>query len=636
MNSFTSGKLYYGGDYNPDQWSREVWLEDVRLMREAGVNLVTLGVFAWANIEFSEGDYHFDWLDEIIELLHENGIAVDMATATASPPAWLTVKYPEVLPVSYSGVRHSHGGRQGYCSSSPVYRDRARLLTQQLVNRYSQHPALRMWHVNNEFGCHNPMCFCDVSAASWRRWVLKKYGTLSELNSAWGTSFWSQRYHQWDEVLPPRETPAGTFPNPSMMLDYYRFSNDEILGLYLSERDAIREIDDVHPITTNFMSMRHTRFMDYWKWSDEVDFVSTDHYLIAEDPNQNIDLAFQADLTRGFANGKPWLLMEHSTSAVNWQETNIAKADNQMIQNSLSHVARGSEGAMYFQWRASVSGSEKFHSAMVPHAGTDTRTWRNVVQLGELLAANEALAGASTVPARVAMIFDYESWWALSQKNLPTSQIDYPALAHDWYRALWQLGVRVDFIRPGLKAQELSAYDLVLAPMLYLMGESQESELMDYAANGGSLIASYFTGISDERDTIKLGGYGGKLIGETLGVFVEEFSPVSAGVEVKLSNGMTSSEWSEISQARDAEILATFTSGPAKGSIAVAKNSKGQKPSWYVATRLDDKSAQAFFASVVSELEIATEGGNGVEVIHRGGRRIEINHNEATWSISEA
>jgi beta-galactosidase len=303
-------QLFYGGDYNPEQWSREVWLEDMRLMREAGVNLVTLGVFSWANIETSDGVYEFGWLDEIINLLHENGIGVDLATATASPPAWLTISHPEVLPVNYHGTRLSHGGRQGYCISSPIYKAKSGQLARKLAERYASHPAIKMWHVNNEYGCHNPICYCDVSALAWRVWLQKKYQNLDELNLAWGTNFWSQRYHRWEEILPPRETPVGTYPNPSMVLDYRRFSNDEILDLYLNERDEIRALDAVHPITTNFMSMKHTNVLDYWQWAGEVDFVATDHYLMADDRRNYVDLAFQADLTRGFAGGKPWLLMD--------------------------------------------------------------------------------------------------------------------------------------------------------------------------------------------------------------------------------------------------------------------------------------------------------------------------------------
>lgn len=633
-NAFPT-ELYYGGDYNPEQWGREVWLEDMRLMREAGVNLVSLGVFAWANIEIADGVYEFRWLDEVIELLHENGIGVDLATATASPPAWLTVAHPEMLPVNYSGTRLSHGGRQGYCISSPIYKAKSGQLAAKLAERYGKHPAIKMWHINNEYGCHNPICYCDVSAVAWREWLVERYVTLESLNRAWGTDFWSQRYHSWEEILPPRETPEGTYPNPSMKLDYRRFSNDQIFALYINERESVRRYDPVNPITTNFMSMKHTLVLDYWQWVSAVDFVSTDHYLIASDERNYIDLAFQADLTRGFAGGKPWLLMEHSTSAVNWQDRNVPKAHGEMLANSLSHVARGSNGAMFFQWRQSISGSEKFHSAMVPHSGEKSRIWQSVKQLGAQLKDLEALSGSETETAEVAMIFDYQSWWALSQRNLPSTSISYPELAHDWYRAFWDLGIRVDFVAPGSSKQELSRYKLVLAPMLYLLGEAEEQALIDYSSAGGSLVVSYFSGISNEVDAVKLGGYGGKLVRDHLGVFIDEFAPVRLGEPVNLSNGMAGSEWSEFAQVTTALEVSAYAGGVADGYTAIAKAPSGR--GWYVGTRLDDLSNAEFFTDVSSQLGLERLGGGGVEVIRRGGVTFSIDHNvnQVSWNLDD-
>lgn len=622
--------FFFGGDYNPEQWSPEVWQEDVRLMREANVNLVSLGIFSWANLEVADGDYRFEWLDEIIDLLHENGIAVDLATATASPPAWLTTAHPEILPVTASGVRQNHGGRQNYCISSPIYKAKAVALVAQLAKRYALHPAIRMWHVNNEYGCHNPRCFCDTSAQAWREWLQIKYVNLAALNKAWGTDFWSQRYHEWNQILPPRETPAGTYPNPSMVLDFHRFSNEQILDLFKAERDEIRRHDNKNPITTNFMSLRHAWLIDYWMWSKEVDFVSTDHYLIAQDSENYIDLAFQADLTRGFANGKPWLLMEHSTGAVNWQEQNLPKANGEMIANSISHIARGSNGAMFFQWRQSVSGSEKFHSAMVPHAGTDTRIWRDVVKLGEHVSSLSKLGHSSTDRAQVAMVFDYDSWWAMSQRNLPSTSQEYWKLPYDWYRALWQLGIRVDFVSPDASAKDLAEYRAVLMPNVYLLSDQQEQQFIDYSNNGGSLFVSYFTGISDRSDTVKLGGYGGRLVRETLGVQVTEFAPLNNDEVVQLDSGLTAIEWSQFAKARAENISIKFANGVAAGEVAISKTAG--VPNWYVGTRLTVDSTKQFFSNAMQELGIDRDGGDGVEVIRRGGLRFEIDNLSKTVS----
>ena len=348
-------------------------------MREAGVDLVTLGVFSWAHLQPGPDTWDFDWLDRQMDDLHAAGIRVDLATATASPPPWLTRRHPEMLPVTQDGRTLWPGGRQSFCPSSPVYREHALALCRAMGERYADHPALALWHVSNEIGCHNARCYCDVSAAAFRDWLRARYGDVDRLNEVWGTAFWSQRYGDFDEVLPPRSAPA--FPNPTQQLDFLRFSSDQLLDNFVVERDVLHEVSPGVPVTTNFMVMRQTFEMDYLRWGRELDVVSNDHYLMASDPHAHRELAFSADLTRGTAGGKPWLLMEHSTSAVNWQPRNRAKAPGETIRSSLAHVAHGADAVLFFQWRASRAGAEKFHSALLPHAGTDSRLWREVVQL---------------------------------------------------------------------------------------------------------------------------------------------------------------------------------------------------------------------------------------------------------------
>jgi beta-galactosidase len=343
LGSPGSPALAFGGDYNPEQWSEETWAEDVRLMREAGVNLVSVGIFSWSLLEPSEGVYEFGWLDRVLELLHANGVRVDLANATASPPPWFSHKYPQSLPVTADGVRHSYGSRQAFAASSPAYRRAAAALTERIAGRYREHPAVVMWHVHNEYGCHNQPDYSDGAAAGFRSWLERRYGSLDGLNSAWGTAFWSQRYSAWQEIMPPRT--SGTWVNPTQQLDFARYSSYELLECYKAEAAIIRS-HSPHPVTTNFMgfSMGLHRPVDYWRWAEQMDVVANDHYLAAEDPRNFQQLAATADLTRGWAKGRPWLLMEHSTSAVNWQPRNIAKAPGEMLRDSLQHVARGSTG----------------------------------------------------------------------------------------------------------------------------------------------------------------------------------------------------------------------------------------------------------------------------------------------------
>ena len=627
--------LHFGGDYNPEQWPKEVWKQDIQLMQKAGVNLVSLGIFSWANIEREEGKYDFSWLDEIMDMLHQGGISVDMATATASPPAWMTHKYPEVLPVNFDGVTLVHGGRQAYSASSEVYRKKAAALVEKIAERYAKHPAVVMWHVNNEYGCHAPYDYSEQARKRFVEWLKAHYSSIEELNSSWGTDFWSQRYYSWDEIPVPKRTPDGTHPNPGQQIDFKRFSSDVTLELFKMERDIIKKFDKVHPVTTNFMSMKFTYAMDYFAWAKEVDFVSTDHYLAQHDPQNYIDLAQQADLTRGFAAGKQWLLMEHSSSAVNWQPRNYAKTPGQEMRNSMSFVARGSQGSMYFQWRQGQAGSERFHSALVPHAGEDTRVFREVSELGALLKTLPEVAKYPTDKAKIAMVYDYEQFWALMQANMPTEDLSYSETVATWYRALWELGLRVDFVHPDATAAELGEYKLVLMPMVHMLSDAQESEFTKYAQSGGNLLVGYFSNIADRTLRVKLGGYGGRLVKDVIGVYVEEFYPLRPDQEIKLSNGLHAKLWSELSRLNGAEMVASFKGSDVDGSVAIAKRKLASSTAWYQGTELTLDSQKKFFADIAKSLGIEPEGGDGVEVIRRGPFEFKIDHIKNTVKVKK-
>ncbi len=394
-------RLEYGADYNPEQWPREVWDDDVRLMREAGVTIVSLAIFSWARLEPSAGRYDFGWLDEAMDLLHANGILVDLATATASPPPWLTAAHPAILPVDRHGHTVWPGGRQHWRPTSPVFRSYALRLVSALATRYAGHPALAAWHVSNELGCHNLYDYSDDAAAAFRAWLQARYGSLEALNHAWGTAFWSQHYSAWDEILPPRL--AATHPNPTQQLDFKRFSSDALKDYLRAERDMLRSITPDVPVTTNFMVMGESGGMDYADWAGEIDFVSNDHYR-RPGPDSRDELSFSANFTGNLAGGHPWFLMEHSTSAVNWQPVNVPKKPGELARDSLTHVAHGADAVCFFQWRQSRAGAEKYHSAMLPHAGTDSALFRDVTALGSRLAGLSSVAGTRRTPARAAIV----------------------------------------------------------------------------------------------------------------------------------------------------------------------------------------------------------------------------------------
>ncbi|SNY52679.1 beta-galactosidase [Paractinoplanes atraurantiacus] len=629
----TGSRLEYGADYNPEQWPREVWDEDVRAMREAGVTIVSLAIFSWARIEPADGRYDFAWLDEVMDLLHANGISVDLATATASPPPWLTTAHPEILPVNHEGQILWQGGRQHWRPTSPVFREYALRLVRTMAQRYADHPALVAWHVSNELGCHNIYDYSEDAAQAFRVWLRHRYGTVEALNEAWGTAFWAQRYGEWDEILPPRL--AASFPNPTQQFDFKRFSSDVLKDYLRAEREILRELTPDVPVTTNFMVMGETKGMNYADWAAEVDFVSNDHYRLPG--AQSLDeLSFSANLTGNIAGGRPWFLMEHSTSAVNWQPVNLAKRPGELSRDALTHVAHGADAVCYFQWRQSRAGAEKYHSGMVPHAGTDSQLFRDVVALGERLRELSYVQGKRRTPAKAAILFDWESWWASEQDSHPTELLKYKQEALDWYTTFLDLGVRVDVLPASAS---FDGYDLVVAPILHVMPSALADRLTAFVENGGHLVATYFSGIVDENDHIWLGGYPGPLR-DLLGLRIEEFAPLLAGDTVALSDGLEGTLWSDRIDLIDpaTEVLATYKTGDYAGRPAVTRRAAGQGSASYVSTKLAPNALAPLLkdlagrAGVVSELPSELRGR--VELTVREGVRFVVNRTDEQLDIS--
>jgi beta-galactosidase len=600
-----------GCDYNPEQWPPHVWREDVELMREAGLGFVTLGVFSWALLEPEPGRFDFGWFDEVLGLLHEGGIAVDLATATAAPPPWLTTAHPEILPVDEQGRTLWPGSRQSWCPSSPVFREHALRLVREMAGRYGSHPAVRLWHVSNELGCHNGRCWCDVSAAAFRDWLTKRYGDVDELNRVWGTAFWSQHYTSIEQVLPPRITPA--VPNPTQQLDFARFSSDALLDYHRAERDVLREVSPDIPVTTNFMVSSSQSEQDYFRWAPEQDVVSQDHYLDHRLPDPRADQAFADDLTRGVAGGEPWLLMESATSAVNWQPVNVAKRPGELLLDSLRHVARGADAVGFFQWRASAAGAEKYHSALVPHAGPDSERFREVAALGAALGRIGEVAG-SAVQADVALLFDWDSWWACDLGSHPSRELRYLDAGQRWHQALAGLGATTDVVHPSA---DLSGYRLVVVPTLYLCSDETATALEAYVEAGGHVLVTYFSGIVDPDDHIRLGGYPGAFR-DLLGVRVEEFAPLLDGESVALDDGSRADLWTELVTAPDAEVVARFVDGPRPGGPALTRRAVGSGTAWYLATRLDRPATAALADRIAGEAGVVRLATDGVEAVRRG------------------
>ncbi len=633
ISSLSAGDgLVFGCDYNPEQWDRSIWPEDIRLMRAAGVGLVAINIFGWSSINPAPGRWDFTALDEIIALLHAADIRINLGTGTASPPPWLSAKHPEILPQGPDGTTFHPGGRQAYCPSSPVFRAYAAELVTRVAERYGAHPAVTLWHVSNELGCHNALCYCDASTTAFRSWLRERYADdIAALNRAWGTTFWSQRYGSFDEVFPPAQ--VLSLRNPGQVLDFQRFSSDEQLALYRAEAAILRERTDI-PVTTNFMVTDHIRNLDYWSWADDMDLIANDHYLDRRLADPRGELSFAADLTRGLAAGRPWLLMETSTGAVNWQPYNLAKAPGELLRNVAAHVARGADGICFFQWRASTQGAEKYHTALVPHAGADSDQWRDVLSLGGLLGRLGEVAG-TTIDADAAVLFSWESWWAAENDGRPSEGLRYLEQVRAAHTALADAGVVADVVRPG---SSLDGYRLIVVPALHLVRDEEAALIEKAVAAGATALVTFYSGIVDEEDRVRTGGYPGAFR-ELVGSRSEVFAPLRPGDSVALSDGTRGVVWSERLKAEGASVEASFADGPAAGGPALTRNAHGAGHAWYLATQPDRAGYRALLTRIAADAGIRPlpAAGPDLEVVRRSGEQgsflFLINHGLADVAI---
>jgi len=607
--------IIYGGDYNPEQWPEEVWLEDARLMQEAGVNLVSLGIFSWSKLQPGADTFDFDWLDRLMDLLHQYGVGVNLATPTASPPPWLVRRHPEILPVTDDGTTLWHGARRHYCPHSPAYHEHVKKIVTALADRYKSHPALVMWHVDNEYASGIVECFCEHSTAAFRQWLQEKYRSLDQLNHAWGTSFWSQAYGDWEEVHPPRKAPS--FVNPTQRLDWARFNSDSWIACFDQQKSILNEHTPNVPITTNFMGFHKP--VDYWKFAASEDLVSNDNYPDMYDPQWMVGSGMICDLMRSLGNRRPWVLMEQAPSIVNWRQRNAMKRAGLMRLCSYQAIARGADGIMFFQWRASKAGSEKHHSAMVPHQGTDSRVWREVKAFGNELPKLTPIL-SSQVRAEVAFLLDWNNWWALELDGKPSNDLRLMPQIRAHYEPFFKRNITVDFAHPE---SDLTGYKLVVAPNLYLVNDHVAENINRYVRDGGNLIMSFFSGIVDENEHIHLGGYP-RPFSEMLGLTVEEFAPYSESGHNSIctSDGRRfgCSFWSEVIHLRNAQSMASFESDHFGEGVAIARNRFGSGNAFYVGTVPDTQGMDWLISGVCETAGVKTISKDipaGVEILHR-------------------
>lgn len=595
----------HGGDYNPDQWldRPDILEQDVRLMQEAHVNCVSVGIFSWALLEKEDGVYNFTWMDEVIDRLWRSGIHVILATPSGARPAWMAQKYPEVLRVGPTYQRNHFGNRHNHCPSSPVYRRKVQAIDTALAKRYSHHPAVVLWHLSNEFSGD---CWCETCQARFRTWLQEKYGTLDALNHAWWTGFWSQRYTDWSQIEPP--SPIGQTSNLGMMMDWRRFSTWQCRDFIRMERDAVKAVNAELPVTTNLME----RFFDYdyFDLAQDLDVVSWDSYPDwhnCDQPAKAAEFAMNHDMMRSLKN-QPFLLMESTPSLVNWKSVNKLKRPGMHMLSSLQALAHGSQSVMYFQWRKGRGGAEMFHGAVVDHDGrSDHRVFQDVKQVGLALKRLQKLYNQPTAPARVCILYDWDNMWALEYVQAgQKGNMRYFDTVNMHYRSLWQLGVTIDF-RTQKSDEDFHDYDLVIAPMMFMTEHGIEERLRAYVERGGTLLTTYCSGIVDENNLAHLGDTPHALT-DVLGLRAPELDSLhpEESVPIQMADGrvFTGSALCQLVIPQGAETVATYGGEFYAGTPCITRHRWGQGEAWYVAVRAEQACLDALYAQLAEALHL--------------------------------
>ncbi|MDR0635833.1 MAG: beta-galactosidase [Treponema sp.] len=595
--------ILHGGDYNPDQWIKwkdTIWKEDMRLAKLAGINTLTLGMFSWTALEPEEGQYNFAWLDELMDMLAENGIAAVMGTPSGARPAWMSRKYPEVLRVNESRLRNVHGERHNHCLSSPVYREKTRAINEQLARRYKDHPALAVWHISNEYSgeCHCPLC-----QAEFRTYLKNRYKTLDALNEAWWATFWSATITDWDQVESPSS--LGNAGHNGLRLDWRRFTTEQFVDFYLNETAPLKEITPEIPCTTNLMAA-YTG-IDYARLAEVLDVASWDSYpqWTSAEGNSKIGLetSYYHDLMRGLKR-KPFMLIESCPSATNWRP--IAKLHRPGLHKlqSLHALAHGADTVQYFQFRKSRGGPEQYHGAVVDHyGGENTRVFREVAELGECLKDLDDLVGMDT-PVETALIHDYQVRWALEDaKGFLQKKTGYGETLIEHYRAFWKRGIPLDVID---SRQSLEKYRLVIAPMLYLLREGTAERIDEFVQNGGIFVATYVTGYVNESALTFLDGFPGPLK-KTLGIWCEEIDALYPGETNSIKwDGRTyrAFDLCELVHGEGAEVLGVYGSDFYAGSPALTVHRRGKGQAYFIAARTGEDFLDVFYRHLTMEAGI--------------------------------
>lgn len=587
--------FWHGGDYNPDQWLDypEILEKDIELMKKSGCNAMSVGIFAWSKLEPSEGVFDFEWLDKIIDNLYSNGIYTVLATPSGAMPVWMAEKYPETKRVQEDGIRERFGNRHNNCFSSPVYREKVKIINTKLAQRYSRHPGVVLWHISNEYNVGD--CHCELCKANFRKWLEKKYGTVDNLNNKWWNGFWSHRVQSFGQIDPPGRH-GESVSNP-LRIEWHRFKNDLLFDFVQNEIDAVKSVNPDIPVNANFMEYWE---IDYNKLGQRLDVVSWDNYPKWHKTNQfntATNTAMYHSLFNSIKKDRPFMMMESSPSATNWQPVSKLRRPGMHLLSSLQAVAHGSDTVQYFQWRKSRGQSEQFHGAVVGHDNTDdTRVFRDVTKVGQELKNIEQVTGSLT-KNEVALLFDYDNLWSLNIANAYLNEVNHKGffdILKKNYGALWSLNMGCDFV---FENQDFSDYKVIIAPMLFMLKGDIKEKIEKYVEDGGIFVSTFCSGAVDEyglaffdKECYPFRSLLGVKAEETDSLYGDQSNSVAM-----LGGVYKTGRYCELAYPEGAEIIGEYCEDFYKGMPAVTVNKYGKGKAYYIAADFEMDGYKALY-----------------------------------------
>jgi beta-galactosidase len=589
--------MYFGVAYYPEHWPEERWQVDAQLIQTAHINSVRMGEFAWSKIEPAEGELHFEWLDQAVELMGRHGIQTMLCTCSRTPPPWVFHKYPQIRNTRSDGKQANYGYRYTVCLNQPAFIELSQRIDRAVIEHFAGNPNVTAWHIDNEIGSGNT-CYCEVCHRKFIAYLREKYGSVENLNACWGTHFWSSAFSAFEEVPLPVGVP---FPSPQLALEYARFQSQVNAQFAMWRYNLMKQLHPAAWVTTNYQTTNATH-TDLAELGKATDVFGTNFYPLYA-PEFALDYC---RVERG-----ELIILEQEAGQPHWS---AAVKPGWLRLWTYRSIAHGACGINYFQWRTCRWGQEQYWHGVLPHSGKPGRRYREIGQTGAELKQLGKLVESTRPEAQAAIVMSYESRWAL--QSVSSSEVLPPVFSLDamnvheeakaWHTALMDLNVTTDALDPRL---DLSKYQLVIAPRLYCLDARTSENLIKFVENGGLLCLTPRSGVVDEYNVIYNQPAPGPLAGAA-GVEVDEYGALEAPLSIKavhagleaVTEGIV---WADEIIPTTARVLAVYDQGWRKGMPAVTIHPHGKGQVVYTGTLLRGSSLQALVSWLCQEAQVA-------------------------------